>query len=152
MKNMVFLGALGALITGIAIGIQAYFNGRTGSLIGPFQTGLWTNFLGGALAGILILTFVLAQGKTAWQLPGNSFLTLVASGALGILIITGITFSVNRAGIAASLTGTLFGQLLIGVIADSMGWGGAEPIPLDLRRVAGLLVMALSVILLLPRE
>lgn len=46
----------------------------------------------------------------------------------------------------------ILGQLGISVFVDSKGVGGVEPIPLTLQRVAGLLVMAVAVFLLLPRE
>jgi uncharacterized membrane protein YdcZ (DUF606 family) len=54
--------------------------------------------------------------------------------------------------VAAGLAAVILGQFLFGVIADSFGLGGMQPIPLDLRRVIGLAVMALSVFLLLPKK
>ena len=54
------------------------------------------------------------------------------SGALGIIIIMGISFSISRAGVAAGLAAVIFGQFLFGVIADSFGLGGIQPIPLDI--------------------
>jgi uncharacterized membrane protein YdcZ (DUF606 family) len=54
--------------------------------------------------------------------------------------------------VAAGLSAVIFGQFLFGVIADSIGLGGTQPIPLDLRRILGLVVMAFSVFLLLPKK
>jgi uncharacterized membrane protein YdcZ (DUF606 family) len=152
VKNAILMGGIIALITGIAIGIQSFLSGRAGVLIGPVNTGFWTNFLGGTLAGILILglsTFVSPEFKSiTWP----AFAITLISGALGIIIIMGISFSISRAGVAAGLAAVILGQFVFGVIADSFGLGGTQPIPLDLRRVIGLAVMALSVFLLLPKK
>ena len=152
VKNAILMGGIIALITGVAIGIQSFLSGRAGVLIGPINTGFWTNFLGGTLAGILILglsTFVSPEFKS---ISGPAFILTLVSGALGIIIIMGISFSISRAGVAAGLAAVIFGQFVFGVIADSVGLGGTQPIPLDLRRVIGLAVMALSVFLLLPKK
>lgn len=152
IKNAILMGGMTALITGIAIGIQSFLSGRAGNLIGPTNTGFWTNFIGGILAGILILFFSKFVNPKYGQITKPAFLVILASGALGILIITGISFSISRAGMAAGLAAVIFGQLLFGVIADSIGIAGSAPIPLDLRRIMGLIIMAISVFLLLPRK
>lgn len=146
------MGGVSALVTGIAIGIQSYLSGQAGNLIGPVNTGFWTNFLGGTLAGILILTLSKFVNPEIRSISGPAFILTLISGALGIIIIMGISFSISRAGVAAGLAAVIFGQFLFGVIADSIGFGSMQPIPLDLRRVIGLAVMALSVFLLLPKK
>jgi uncharacterized membrane protein YdcZ (DUF606 family) len=73
---------------------------------------------------------------------------LAIAGALGIAIITGVAFSLQRTGVAI----IILGQLVVSVIVDTRGVGGVEPIPLSVQRVAGLLVMAVAVFLLMPRE
>ena len=74
------------------------------------------------------------------------------SGALGIVIIMGIAFSINLAGVTAGVAAVFLGQMFLSVIADTSGWGGVEAIPLDLRRIIGLILMGSSVFLLLPRK
>ena len=152
IKNAVLLGGLAALATGITIGMQSFLSGRAGTLIGPVNTGFWTNFLGGTLAGILILVLSKFASPEIGVITKPAFIITLVSGALGILIIMGISFSISRAGMAAGMAAVIFGQFLFGVIADSAGLAGLEPIPLDLRRIIGLAVMAISVILLLPRK
>ena len=152
IKNTILMGGVAALITGIAIGIQAFLSGRAGSMIGPVNTGFWTNFLGGTLAGILILILSIFVSPKIGVITKPALLITFIAGALGILIIMGISFSIARAGMAAGLAAVIFGQFLFGVIADTIGIAGLTPIPLDLRRVIGLIVMAASVILLLPKK
>jgi uncharacterized membrane protein YdcZ (DUF606 family) len=152
VKNAVLMGGAAALMTGIAIGIQSFLSGRAGTLIGPVNTGFWTNFLGGSLAGILILILSKFINLEIGVITKPAFIITLISGALGIIIIMGISFSISRAGMAAGMAAVIFGQFLFGVIADTMGLAGLPPIPLDLRRIIGLAVMTVSVILLLPRK
>jgi len=151
-KNAILMGGIAALVTGIAIGVQSFLSGRAGTMIGPVNTGFWTNFLGGTLAGILILILSKFVNPNIGTITKPALLITLTSGALGILIIMGISFSISRAGMAAGLAAVIFGQFLFGVIADTVGLAGLAPIPLDLRRIVGLAIMAVSVILLLPRK
>ena len=77
---------------------------------------------------------------------------VAVSGTLGILIITGLSFSLQRAGVAAGLATIILGQLIVSIIVDTRGIGGAEPIPLTIPRIGGLFVMAIAVYLLMPRN
>ena len=151
MKSELILGVVGALITGAAIGAQTTLSSRTGSLINPVRTGLLTNFAGGFVAGLIVLFLLSRQGLQAWSIPTPARIMLFSAGLLGIGIIMGISFSLQRTGITAGLATVILGQLSISVVVDATGWGGVEPIPIDPQRIAGLIVMALAVYLLLPR-
>ena len=152
MKNEILIGGAAALITGITIGVQSFLTGRAERLIGSVNTGFWTNFLGGILAGILILGLSKFVDPKIGVINKPAFILTLVSGALGIIIISGVAFSISKAGLAAGLAAVIFGQLLFGTIADAIGLGGSDIIPLDLRRLAGLALMTISVLLLLPRK
>jgi len=152
MKNAIIIGGLTAFATGLAISLQSYISGRAGGLVGPIKTGLWTNFLGGALAGVLILGVRLFSKQSSEVIPLQTLSMIFVSGALGITIITGIAFSIDLAGVAAGSASVFLGQMFLGIIADTMGWGGTDPIPLDPRRLAGLAILAIGVYLILPRN
>ncbi len=151
MKTTVLIGVLGALTTGLAIGVQSTLSSRVGVLIGPFRTGMLTNLFGGLMAGLVVLYFVLQQGAAGWRIPRQALVMLLISGALGLLIIMGISFSLSRTGITAGLAAVIMGQLFISVIVDTTGWGGADPIPLSAARLFGLAVMGVAIFFLLPR-
>ena len=152
MNTAILIGAFAALLTGMAISIQSTITSRAGAILGDIRTGLLTNFLGGMLAGILVLIFLFKEGGQAWRVPGNILPFIALSGFLGIFIITGISFSLQRAGVAAGLATVILGQLILSVIIDRIGIGGAEVIPISGQRVMGLIVMAVGVYLLLPRN
>ncbi len=152
MTNVILLGITAALITGIAIGVQSTLSSRIGSLIGDLKTGIMMNAIGGLIAGLLLLILLIVKGKGFWQLPQTSIVMLVIAGALGIVIITGVSFSMQKAGVAVGLATLILGEMIVSVIADAKGWGGAEPIPITWPRILGLLVMAAGVYLLLPKK
>ena len=152
MKTEVVVGMILALATGIAIGTQATLSSRIGSVIGEIRTGLLTNLMSGLVAALLLLGLLLLQGRSTWDLSSPVIIMLIVSGSLGILIITGVSFSLQRTGVAAGLATIILGQLLVSAIVDSRGLGGVDPIPLTLQRVLGFLTMVVAVFLLIPRE
>ncbi len=105
MKSTLVVGALAALATGLAIGVQSTLSSRLGPMIGNLRTGLLMNLSGGTLAGLLVAGLVCWQGWGIIQLPRPAVTMLVAAGALGVAIVTGVTFSLQRTGVAAGLAG-----------------------------------------------
>ncbi len=152
MTNLVLLGVMTALITGIAISMQSTLGGRIGSLIGSFKTGVLMNAIGGLIAVLILLVLLIIKGRGFWQLPAPALIMLIIAGALGILIVTGVSFAMQKAGVAVGLASLILGQMILSVIVDAKGWGGAAPIPITWSRIAGLLVMAVGVYLLLPKK
>jgi uncharacterized membrane protein YdcZ (DUF606 family) len=71
---------------------------------------------------------------------------------LGIFIVSGVAFSLQRTGVAAGVAALFMGQMIVGMIVDTLGRAGGEAIPLDARRIARLIVMAVALVLLLPRN
>ena len=152
LTNLVLLGVMTALITGIAISMQSTLGGRIGSLIGSFKTGVLMNAIGGLIAVLILLVLLIIKGRGFWQLPAPALIMLIIAGALGILIVTGVSFAMQKAGVAVGLASLILGQMILSVIVDAKGWGGAAPIPITWSRIAGLLVMAVGVYLLLPKK
>ena len=151
MKLSIITGAMVALLTGVAIATQSTITSRVGGVIGDIKTGLLTNTMGGLIAGGLMLVWLLREGPDAWRVPPVVVGATAISGLLGILIISGISFSLQRAGVAAGLASVILGQLVLSAVIDTLGWGGVEPIPLSLTRVAGLFVAGLGVYMVLPK-
>jgi bacterial/archaeal transporter family-2 protein len=148
----ILIGVSTALLTGLAIGIQATLSSRTGAIIGSVRTGLLTNLLGGSIAGIIILIMVFKSGLGNWKIPGAALIMMSSAGLLGILIITGVSFSLQRVGVTAGLAIIILGQMILSVLIDTKGIGGVEPIPLSISRIVGLLLLGISIYLLLPKK
>lgn len=152
MRLSIITGGILASLTGMAIAVQSTISSRMGAQIGDIRTGILTNLMGGLIAGGMMLIWILKEGPASWKVPSLVVGFTALSGFLGILIITGISFSLQRAGVAAGLAGVIFGQLVVSTLIDSLGVGGAEPIPFTLARGFGLLATGLGVYLLLPKS
>jgi len=151
MRLSIITGAALAALTGIAIAIQSTISSRVGTQIGDIRTGILTNTMGGVIAGGMMLVWLLLAGPETWKIPPVLIGATAVSGLLGVLIVTGISFSLQRAGVAAGLAGVIFGQLFLSAVIDSFGVGGVDPIPITLTRILGLLVTGFGVYLLLPK-
>ncbi len=76
---------------------------------------------------------------------------MLASGLLGIGIISGIAFALPRTGVAAGLSAIITGQMAVGVLVDTFGLAGASPIPLTWARIGGLGLVALGTWFIVPK-
>jgi transporter family-2 protein len=146
------LALLAAIGSGLLIGTQASLTNRVGETIGSMRAGLVINMAGGAVAVSILLLLMASQGIGGWGISNRVLILTLSAGALGVLIIAGVAFSLQGTGVAAGVASMVMGQMIIGTIIDTTGISGADPIPLTLQRVAGLVVMALAIYLLLPRS
>lgn len=152
MKNTILIGTLIAILTGTLIATQATFSTRGGHLIGPIRTGVLTN-LGSGLFALIFIVVTIVWRTTEWRnLPQATTGMLLFSGGLGILIVIGVSFSLKYTGVTAGTAAIILGQLLVSTIVDATGLSGQTPIPVDWRRIVGLVVMGFAVFLLVPRK
>jgi transporter family-2 protein len=152
MKNVILLGTITAILTGVLIATQATFSSRGGHIIGPIRTGVLTN-LGSGLFALIFILVTIVWRTTEWRnLPQATTGMLLFSGGLGILIVIGVSFSLRYTGVTAGTAALILGQLLVSTIVDATGLSGQDPIPVNWQRIAGLLVMGLAVFLLVPRK
>jgi len=152
MQRGMIVALVVAVGSGIAIGLQSALNNWAGRLMGPTTTGLLVNFVGGVIAGTLLLVLAPRQNVLQWEaLKGMTPGIILAAGALGIVIITGLAYALPHVGIAAGLSAVIMGQMVVATVVDGLGCAGAEPIPLSGARIAGLMLLVLATFLLLPR-
>lgn len=152
MENPTFIGIMVALGTGTAIGIQAVFFTLVGRTVGPVRGSIILNTFAGALGGILLVAALVIQGRDQWNIPRAGYIYALFAAFLGLFIVTGVTFAFQRAGLAAGIATLFLAQMAVGIVVDAMGWTGNAPIPVDLRRVAGLVIMGIAIYLLVPRQ
>jgi len=153
MKEPVLSALLVALGSGLAIGFQSTLTNWAGRLIGPGRTGLFVNLAGGAIAALLVLALgFLTASRPTQGLTAPSAMIVIAAGALGLAIIAGAAYALPRIGIAAGLATIILGQMVVALVVDTLGWGGAPPVPLRFERLAGLGALLIGTWLILPRE
>jgi uncharacterized membrane protein YdcZ (DUF606 family) len=152
MKEMTLTGVAIALGSGLAIGIQATLFTLIGRSIGPVRASLILNVTGGIVAGIIMLGIFGIGGNKHWNISRGTLVFAVIAVTLGIFIVTGVALAFQRTGIAAGIATVFLGQMLIGIVVDALGLAGAEAVPLDPRRLLGLGVMAIAVVLLVQQK
>ncbi len=153
MKEPVISALLVALGSGLAIGFQSTLTNWAGRLIGPARTGLLINLAGGAIAALVVLALrFLSTSRPTQGLTASSTMIVIAAGALGLAIIAGAAYALPRIGIAAGSATIILGQMVVALAVDTLGWGGAPPVPLRLERLAGLGLLVISTWLILPHR
>lgn len=148
MQEMTMTGIAVALGSGLAIGIQATLFTLVGRSIGPVRASLVLNVTGGIVAGVVLLAVLGLGGSKQWNISRGTLIFAVISVTLGLFIVAGVALAFQRTGVAAGIATVFLGQMLVGILVDALGLAGAEAIPLDPRRILGLVVMAIAIILL----
>lgn len=159
VNTRIIVSVIAALITGTAIALQSSVGGRAGLAVGSIRTGLLINLMGGSTALVVIIILWLTgnwpeqsafvpQDGSIWT---NVYLLTLFGGWFGITIVSGVAFSVQGVGVTAGLSAIILAQLIVGSILDAAGGAGMTA-AIDLRRVLGLVAMAIGVWLLVPRS
>lgn len=157
MSTSLLIGVLIAVGSGLAIGLQSAFVTTLGQYgINAVRVGFYVHIAGAIVGGGMVLAFasqaVHATEGAMTLSSGQMWLYAFIAGALGMLIIPGVATAFPRVGIVVGQVAIILGQIGISIIVDTFGLTGAEPIPLDGRRILGLFVLALAIYLLLPQS
>jgi transporter family-2 protein len=136
--------ALTAAVGG-AIALQAPINSHLGKAVGTFQAA----FLSFAI-GTVLLALMAAVAKGGLGTIGHArdlpwyYLT---GGLLGAAYVTSVLVTVRALGAGGVVAATIAGQLSMSVVVDHFGWLGVARQPITVPRVAGILLLAAGVFL-----
>jgi transporter family-2 protein len=75
----------------------------------------------------------------------------LAAGVFGLVVISAISFTIPKIGVAATVTLIVAGQLTLAAILDHFGWLGADVRHLDVSRLIGIAVLFLGVWLIVRK-
>jgi transporter family-2 protein len=136
----VVLALLIAAAAGITMAVQGALNASLSKVIGLLEATLVVHLVGAALSLAILLalrsgTGGLPQFKEA---PWYAYL----GGALGVLIVMGVAFSLPRAGAANATTAIIIGQVATAMLIDQLGLFGMEKIPFSWWNGLGLALLA----------
>jgi bacterial/archaeal transporter family-2 protein len=137
-----------ALAAGLAGGLQIAVAGEFGKRVGVLEATAVSAFMG--LLLVLILTFVRGKGLSGMVEAFRQPAWLWLAGTIGGFYVITLTYAPPRIGTLATIAILIVGQLIAGAVVDSIGLFG-EPVPLDLARVSGLLLLAVGALLVLRR-
>lgn len=129
------------LLGGIAIGFQNPLASLMAKRIGGLESAFVIH-AGGAVAAMIPLFFIKGGGLGAWRaVPWYA----LAAGALGLVLITSVSYTIPRIGIAATVVILVSAQLLVGLLLDQFGLLEVVSRPLELRRLAGVALFVVGV-------
>jgi transporter family-2 protein len=132
-------GILMALVSGIAVGLQSAFNVALQKHIGLAGLMLWVHFVGLIVAvPIVLLVEPSAYGKIfSLRSSGLPFYVILA-GALGLIVVPGVAFAIQRSDPAITFSVIMIGQLVIAMLMQQFGLLGVERAPIHLNQWLGL--------------
>lgn len=145
--SALFLSIAIALLGGIAIGFQNPIAGFMGDRIGLLQSAFIIHIGGTILAGILLLAIPGATLAGWRQLPWYAF----GAGALGVVLVGSIGFTIPRIGVAPTVGFIVAAQLTIGLVLDHFGMLGFAVRSFDASKLAGVGFLVVGAWLILRR-
>lgn len=134
-----------SLLGGVAIGLQNPLASLMGQRIGILQGAFIIHLGGTLLAGGLILA-VPGGNLAAWRsVPWYA----LGAGALGVALVTAISFAIPRIGVAATVGLVVATQIIIAAWLDHNGLLGASVRLFDTWRFVGVVLLMVGAWLVL---
>jgi bacterial/archaeal transporter family-2 protein len=134
------------IIGGIAVTVQGQFMGIMDTRMGS-REGMFITYAAGGILASLIMVFSGSGQLKVWS--SVPWYVLSTAGALGLLVVGTMGYTVPRLGLAKSLTIMVAAQLLAALLFDHFGLFGASVRTLNVSRLGGLALMILGVWLVL---
>lgn len=131
---------------GCLIALQAPINSGLGRALGTFQAAFVSFAIGTTL--LLVIAVVVGGGLgdiveirhvSGWYLLG---------GVLGAAYVTCVLVTVRTLGAGGVTAATITGQLTMAMLIDQFGWLGVHPRPITAAKLAGLVLLAAGVTLI----
>ncbi len=136
---------LATAAAGGLIAMQAPINGRFGREIGSLPAAS-VSFAFGLLVLLLLVAVRGEVGRISeavsvpwWYLTG---------GILGAVYVTTVLITVGTLGAGPVVAATIAAQLTVSVVIDQFGWLGVTRDPISAGRLAGIVLLALGVFLI----
>ena len=138
------IGFLIAIISGALMSVQGVFNTQVTK-----SSGIWS-----ASAFVQFTALLVCLG--AWAITERSPLTevltvepkyMLLGGAIGAFITYTVIRSMEMLGPAKAVMFIVISQLIIAYVIELFGWFGVDRVPLDWRKVVGMIIAIAGVIL-----
>ncbi len=123
-----------ALVGGVAVALQAQFVGAMERTLGTLGS-VFVTYGGGA---ILVTTCLMATRNEVISKLEIVPIYLFSAGALGLVVVASIGYTVPRLGLANVLTLVIASQLAVGLLIEQLGLFGAVARQVELSRVFGM--------------
>ncbi len=136
MQSLLLVMVVG-LAGGVAVGLQGPLTSLMSQRLGTIES-VFIVHLGGAILAALPLVVLGGGNLGAWRtVPWYA----LAAGSLGLVILSAVSYTIPRAGVATTVTLIVAAQLITAALLDHFGLLGAAVRSLDLGRVVGMVVL-----------
>ena len=143
--NNYFVLIIIAVIGGVTIALQAQFMGLIDKGIGTRESVFITYVSGGILAALIMLASRGGNLRSWGEVPWYAY----SAGALGLVIVGTIGYTVPRLGLSRAFTIIVASQFLTIALLDHFGLMGAVVRPLEMSRLLGFGVLIIGVWLIM---
>ena len=130
---------------GGAIALQAPINSQLGRSVGTFQAA-FLSFAIGTVA-LLVIAALAKGGLGNVRHATNPPWYYLTGGLLGVAYVSTVIVTVRSLGAGGVTAATIAGQLSLAVVIDQLGWLGVAHRSITVSRVAGILLLAAGVFL-----
>jgi len=139
-----------AMGIGVAMAFQTAINAQLREqLHSPLQAALLSFFIGTIVLAVMVF-FQSAEKPTLSEISNIPWL-LWTGGFLGVYAISMSIYTAPKIGFLILSGLVIFGQLLMSMLLDHLGWLGVEKNPINWQRLLGAIVIFIGVLLTLQR-
>jgi transporter family-2 protein len=150
MQRNTLIGLATGVLAGFGFASITAIEGAIAGVVGALNASLIENSMAGIISLSLLIGLSL-RGTLSFSQFRPVLFPAGISGALVVLSVAAIAWTVNRVGTTAGTMTLLFGQLILATVIDSFGIGGFPSIPLSIPRIGGLLLMGIGILLVMQR-
>src|SRR6185436_10445568 len=129
---------------GAMMSFQAPINAALRNHVGIFESSLISFSIG----TLVLIVIVLLAGKGSLANVRQVSWWHLLGGLIGAVFVTATLIAAPKIGVTGMVIATLAGNMVAAMLIDRFGWVGISPKPVDGPRIAGVLLMVVSVILI----
>jgi transporter family-2 protein len=144
------IAAILMVVAGGFIALQSPINSGLGKHVGALQ-GAFVSFLIGTFVLLVAAAFARGGLGRIADVGDVSSWVYLTGGVLGAGYVTAALLSVRSLGTGGVIAATIAGELTVAVLIDQFGWFGVDKQPIEPARVAGIVLLALGVLLVVRR-
>ncbi len=143
--NQTLPAIVAMLIGGAFLALQAPTNAMLARGAGSPVNAAMISFLVGSV-GLVVAALLLRARPDPAVIRGLPWWVWLG-GLYGAVLVAATAFAAPRIGLASALTLGVAAQLVVAVVLDHFGWMGLAAKPIDVPKIAGLVLVAAGVVL-----
>lgn len=137
-----------SFVVGVMVVMQGGINARLGILLNNSLLATSTALTIAASFTLIAVLTTVKEFPTIHQLREIPLYLWITGGVLSFLAVTLFYYIIPKVGISTAVTFGLAGQLIFASIAGHFGWFNMPLEPITVKKIAGLSVMIIGVILI----